>query len=58
MKLYAAKKIRIMLAIMAFVGCASAFAADQAASVQPVSGTYSSYCHDGYGHGRHHGCGW
>lgn len=58
MKLFLSKKLRVALAVMAFAGCTAAFAADgQAASVQVSPDAYS-YCHDGYGRGHHHGCGW
>ena len=58
MKLFLAKKLRVALAVMAFAGYTAAFAADgQAASVQVSPDAYS-YCHDGSGHGHHHGCGW
>ena len=65
MKLFLSKKLRVALAVMAFAGCTAAFAgctaafaADGQAAFVQVSPDAYSYCHDGSGHGHHHGCGW
>ena len=48
----------LMVSAALCMSAAAAFAADgQAASVQVSPDAYS-YCHDGYGRGHHHGCGW
>lgn len=58
-KLMITKKLRYVLAVMAVIGCTSAFAAESQPSVQSQTAPNGySYCHDGYGHGHHHGCGW
>lgn len=52
------KKFRYALAVMAFIGCASAFAADSQTQDQPNQSSYAC-CHDGqYGHGHHRNCDW